>query len=1077
MVDHTSKITLTGEDKTGAMYKSAKRNADEYIKSLEKILQINESTSKALAARRRENGLTYKEQLETILKSNVAFNEHLKSIQAGTKATEQQGKAVKGVTGELMAMASRYLTVAAAGEAARRSFLAFAETDKKIALLGTATNLVGAALDEVGEKLKENAKNTTTSFEATYAGMEKLRNGMNITAQQATAMTTRLNMVAKGMGMAPEALGELTANVMRNLKIPREEFGKTLEMISASRKMFNIDMDTMASHSSELSQTFKDMGLEGINGLARMQAMLGSATNIMGNTTKGANLVIQTMHAMKSAQMADIFGVPIERWREQLEEVRKKGGDVSAYVANKLAKLNPEERRSAFYKMEQKQALLMGKILEENDGRHKKNIDNLKEATKHAQAMQDGFKMQATSADSVDALTESVKDLATEFGALLHKLGVTDAINLAVKKLHDLGDAVKYVGQWVKYIQGEGEAPGLGPVGQMLKPGALARRALTISPLRLIPRVNKFYHEKDTSGADSINRGLDEERSTGAAPSFQQQSYRGNGGNPLLHRISNQDDRNVWERGAAWVAGKAYNAQGRDLKQRGIPGSGGIRGEGGPGIGIGRGAMPGGGYMNAMYGGSSDSKFLPANFRGDGGGGGGQGGGWSGYGGTQYQRAGPTGGYGGGSGYGGQSVVPSAPSAAPGGGTVPRAAPGVGAERGRVGRGGDPRGMEQHIRETAVKYGIDPDTAVAVAKSEGLSTFQSSVKRTGKGSYNGREDSWGAFQLYKGGGLGNEFQKQTGLDPADPANEKATIDFALKHASKKGWGSWYGARNTGIGNFAGIGGNAGVGADRGRVAGPSAAPSAPAETSAQITPGDMSPTAPRRYETRKGEPGEFNAASTGEFGPANQKMTTIRLKNGQTMQVNPAVADRFKGYYDEMIDRGYPVDVRGGGGYANRNKRGGGGPSMHAYGTASDINVKNNPMAKGGTTDMPEGAEQLAWKHGLSWGGRFGDPMHFEAMSRRAWDSKKKQLQARGLPSEPGAPPVAAAPSAPAPTAEMPPVQPTDDTPTRNVDQQVRLNMKVNDNEVQFARSSMRRQADREVREARWSSYSDIGAA
>jgi hypothetical protein len=39
------------------------------------------------------------------------------------------------------------------------------------------------------------------------------------------------------------------------------------------------------------------------------------------------------------------------------------------------------------------------------------------------------------------------------------------------------------------------------------------------------------------------------------------------------------------------------------------------------------------------------------------------------------------------------------------------------------------------------------------------------------------------------------------------------------------------------------------------------------------------------------------------------------------------------------------------------------------------------------------------------------------------------------------------------------------------------VNMRVNDSHVQFARASMRRQADREVREARWNSYADIGAA
>ena len=48
---------------------------------------------------------------------------------------------------------------------------------------------------------------------------------------------------------------------------------------------------------------------------------------------------------------------------------------------------------------------------------------------------------------------------------------------------------------------------------------------------------------------------------------------------------------------------------------------------------------------------------------------------------------------------------------------------------------------------------------------------------------------------------------------------------------------------------------------------------------------------------------------------------------------------------------------------------------------------------------------------------------------------------------------------------------------TDAVDKNLQLNVKVNDAQVQFARTSMRRSADREVREARWNSYSDIGAA
>jgi hypothetical protein len=105
----------------------------------------------------------------------------------------------------------------------------------------------------------------------------------------------------------------------------------------------------------------------------------------------------------------------------------------------------------------------------------------------------------------------------------------------------------------------------------------------------------------------------------------------------------------------------------------------------------------------------------------------------------------------------------------------------------------DPRGKIPVIRAAAEKYGIDPVTALKVAKSEGLAQFY------GDGGASG-----GAFQLYTKGGLGNEFQKETGLNPLDQKNEDATIDYAMKRAAQGGWGPWYGAAKVGVGQFEGI---------------------------------------------------------------------------------------------------------------------------------------------------------------------------------------------------------------------------------------------------------------------------------
>jgi hypothetical protein len=113
-------------------------------------------------------------------------------------------------------------------------------------------------------------------------------------------------------------------------------------------------------------------------------------------------------------------------------------------------------------------------------------------------------------------------------------------------------------------------------------------------------------------------------------------------------------------------------------------------------------------------------------------------------------------------------------------------APGGGAQ-------GDPRGMTAVIRAAAEKYGIDPDVAMKVARSEGLGTY------TGD-----QGTSFGAFQLHVGGGLGDEFKRDTGLDPSDPANEVAMIDYTMRRLRQTGWSPYHGAARAGVSDWEGI---------------------------------------------------------------------------------------------------------------------------------------------------------------------------------------------------------------------------------------------------------------------------------
>lgn len=142
--------------------------------------------------------------------------------------------------------------------------------------------------------------------------------------------------------------------------------------------------------------------------------------------------------------------------------------------------------------------------------------------------------------------------------------------------------------------------------------------------------------------------------------------------------------------------------------------------------------------------------------------------------------------------------------------------------------------IEAYIRSAAQKRGIDPDIAVRVAMSEGGvddPTRQSDVVKNGV-----REQSYGPFQLYMGGGLGNEFQQQTGLHPSDPSAWMKGIDFALDKAKESGWGAWYGAAKAGIGDRDGLGGAQGAVNALAEGSGPQMAQAAPQGTGGGLLP-------------------------------------------------------------------------------------------------------------------------------------------------------------------------------------------------------------------------------------------------
>jgi hypothetical protein len=116
--------------------------------------------------------------------------------------------------------------------------------------------------------------------------------------------------------------------------------------------------------------------------------------------------------------------------------------------------------------------------------------------------------------------------------------------------------------------------------------------------------------------------------------------------------------------------------------------------------------------------------------------------------------------------------------------------------------------IEGFIRDAAQRRGIDGDTAVKVARSEGGVDEYAARGTFSTGS------SWWPYQLHYGGpgyeqygtvaGMGNGFTKLTGWQPGDERAWKDSTRYALNRARASGWGAWYGAAHVGVGQWDGI---------------------------------------------------------------------------------------------------------------------------------------------------------------------------------------------------------------------------------------------------------------------------------
>jgi len=1053
MPDQEATLRLTMEDNTAAALRSVSRNVLQMgadtkkgIKTLEDGTKINIAQVKKFAE---QTGVPFKQMMGHLQQNAQAAKVMGSNLTAlGNAATGAGGaarvfgSALSGAAVGLATSAAGALSAAAAFEVLRRSFMGFANYDNQLRLIQNQTGLSRKSIDALGDSMKRLSSVTGDSVDDLLAGFEQLREAADIAPEAALKLMPNLTRLAAGSNMQLRSAGRAVGDVMRNLKIPAEEAIHIMEAMSHAAKEYNLDLSEVGPKLSELTTMASAWGYTGKAGFASVITTLGAIKKATGDATTAASLYSNMLANMGNEQLGTALGYAPGKFYEEMRKIAELGdeGDVVGAMIERIIKAQDPEAVMRILGIREK------KVIEALKGVWGSLGTTIEKTAKARGMWERGQNVIEGPARSVMRLTAAFNELGTSIGYVLDTIGVTTGIEALATILTTIARTVEKI------------IAGMKKLSDMLPKGVGAEAGKSI--LKVIPGLGPVI----TLGDVLQRLNIDPEEAKKEQEKLKQEEEK---------KKKDAEEAKKFQNLPTSEPPKLYDDE-APKKSSFITGGGGDT------------TLAGG----TRYGGSGDARVLKASYMPSGGGylaGGGGGGGPGGIGGGT-QTAGPGGS---GTGYGG-----STPGAMPSSGGQRHASlppPGAPAEAGGGGGGAaggdlDRGAYDKMFKGTPLegKY----DTVVAEAQKNNVPPSLMAgilAHETGKGTSKMLRDKnnpaglmdpktgWKTGQSFgsvdegiaaAGRTIGKNYQKAGG-DVGQMAKRYAPVGAANDPGGlNQHW-------QKGVTGYQKQMATPGGGTQTASV-GPSPVGPSPPGTGANQGLSASVDEAMKMVGLNESKDQQLlmKYMKTGGRGlSGEQNAWCAAFVNGVVAQAGMKGTDSWQaksflkwgksvGAKDEVLKGDVFVFDRG------RD------PAKGHVG----IHTGQTRKGKGGETEY----EMLQGNTGgaKAGGGAVGKTWHTRAQIKAI----RRGEQPAGRPPANVASPAPAAPSpapggAPAPTPETGGTPPAPGRIPSSEERYVNLNLKVNDTQMQFARSSMRRSADREVREARWNSYSDIGAA
>jgi hypothetical protein len=338
----------------------------------------------------------------------AAFRSAARNIQA----LEGAAKRISGATEAMIAGLKGLATV----EGMRRATMAFADMERDLNRLGIRLKLSRAEMQNIRKAMEDVEEATTQPLEDLIQGFATLQKRARTTRDEAIALMPAIGAAALQSGQKVQDVAEVVASMMRNLGVQAKDV-KGLLADMAKTPAF----DEMASFLPELTEDMRTLGFRGAEGMRQILATLGALKDRVGSVEAAAE-VMETFGAR-----ADDIAKKLNLERE-LSQIRKQGGNVFQFLLGAIERAGEQVGDLDFVLGElfdARNVMKVRALLNSYDDIQRR----LRQLTGDVAEFDANTKRLAQDPRAaVDRLSNAWDDLLKAMGAALDRMGVTEGM-------------------------------------------------------------------------------------------------------------------------------------------------------------------------------------------------------------------------------------------------------------------------------------------------------------------------------------------------------------------------------------------------------------------------------------------------------------------------------------------------------------------------------------------------------------------------------------------------------------------------------------------------------------------------